>query len=539
MRSITGKAATVSAVLAVLMCSSNVSAQQSSSCTIWVQSGASIQEAIDRAPEGTVIRLGAGVWKENVKIEKSLTFRGMGSGQTIIRGSKTGYPVIWLANSVDSEQASETGIILSDLMIITDEGEVLTDELETPPSILVKIDGVTITGAYGQCAEAPNKLCSCGILIQDAARVEISNSAISANKGSGLWLMDSAEGKINYCTVSQNGWKGVGIWLQDLAQVSVTNSKISENGGGIYLRGSAQATITGSTVFWNDNHCILAQFSANVEIASSAIFGNGGEGISLWDSAQGTITRCVVSRNRNSICLKNSAQANITGCIISSGDKQVGVLLKDSSHADVVACAVSNNWIGIEVLGSAQAQIAGCTVSQNGGGIVVAESSQASINDCAISENEIGLAFGGAAQATVIGNAITNNKRYGVVITQQPCIDTDEVFSGHILGEGNSIPEPCERNGNMKAGVCPEWLDYLTEPCGDSSQSTQADSLTDDSEYQFGFSLEGYKTSEEAQSILSVSAHQLQENPSLCLKIWYDHPEEFNPEEDYSVVQAF
>jgi hypothetical protein len=131
------------------------------------------------------------------------------------------------------------------------------------------------------------------------------------------------------------------------------------------------------------------------------------------------------------------------------------------------------------------------------------ESSQASISDCAIFENEVGIGFVRAAQGIVIGNSITDNERYGVVIAQQPCDDTDEVFSGHVLGGSNSIPGPSEHNGNMEAGVCPEWLDYLTEP-----------------------------------SILAASAHQLKGDPPLCLEIWYDHPGELNREEDYSVVEA-
>ncbi|MCK4598527.1 right-handed parallel beta-helix repeat-containing protein, partial [Candidatus Bipolaricaulota bacterium] len=332
-----------------------------------------------------------------------------------------------------------------------------------------------------------------------------SNSVISANAGSGLWFIEFAQGKINNCTISQNGWKDVGVWLQDSARVSVSNSKISENGGGIYLNDSAQATITDSEVLGSFRYGILAQSSSQVEIASCSIAENGDDVILLLDSAQGTITRSVISHHQGGIHLRDSSQANISDCTIYCKGESfgAGILLEESAHADIVACAISNNLLGVQLLGTTQAQIAGCTIFRNTGGVFLMESSQVSISDCSIFENEVGIGFVRAAQGIVIGNSITDNERYGVVIAQQPCDDTDEVFSGHVLGGSNSIPGPSEHNGNMEAGVCPKWLDYLTEP-----------------------------------SILAVAAQQLEEDPSLCLEICYDHPRELNREEDYSVVEA-
>ena len=50
-------------------------AQETPEYTITVQPGESIQAAIDKAPAGAVICLSAGVWEENIKIERSLTLR--------------------------------------------------------------------------------------------------------------------------------------------------------------------------------------------------------------------------------------------------------------------------------------------------------------------------------------------------------------------------------------------------------------------------------------------------------------------------------
>ncbi len=55
-------------------------------CTITVQPGESIQEAIDAAPEGATLCLAEGVWEEHITIEKSLTLCGAGAGQTALFG---------------------------------------------------------------------------------------------------------------------------------------------------------------------------------------------------------------------------------------------------------------------------------------------------------------------------------------------------------------------------------------------------------------------------------------------------------------------
>lgn len=76
-------------VLAVLMSSSG---QGQPSCTVTVQPGQSIQEAIDRASEGAVICISADnfPYMEHLTITKSLTLRGAGPEETILKASANG-----------------------------------------------------------------------------------------------------------------------------------------------------------------------------------------------------------------------------------------------------------------------------------------------------------------------------------------------------------------------------------------------------------------------------------------------------------------
>lgn len=80
-----------------------------SECTVTVQPGESIQAAIDAAAEGLVICLTKGTWKENVKIEKSLTLRGDAERSEDVRivGVKGGHPVI----RIESEKEIKVSLV--------------------------------------------------------------------------------------------------------------------------------------------------------------------------------------------------------------------------------------------------------------------------------------------------------------------------------------------------------------------------------------------------------------------------------------------
>jgi parallel beta-helix repeat protein len=229
-------------------------AQAQGDCTVTVQPGESIQQAIDQAAEGDVICLEAGTWEENVKIEKSLTIRGMGAEQTVIDGVQEGYPVVWITTPEEAQTVS------------------------------IKVEGVKVTGAEGECADWYKGICAHGLLIRGQTQVAISDSTISGNGKDGIWLRDSARAEISNSTISENEHHG--IWLGGSAQAEITNSTISGNSGdGIELGGTARVgtrlSISGSTISGNW-HGIWLAGSAQAEIEGNTIFNNGSYGVVLY-----------------------------------------------------------------------------------------------------------------------------------------------------------------------------------------------------------------------------------------------------------------
>jgi parallel beta-helix repeat protein len=238
-----------SVLVGVLVLAAGALAEEALACTVTVQPGHSIQAAIAGAQEGAVICLGEGSWQENLKIEKALTLRGQGAQKTVIDGIQGGYPVVWVVGAQPIE---------------------------------VKLEGLKVTGAEGECADWP--ICAFGALIQGTAQVEISGSTISKNGEDGIELWGTAQVKITGSTISEN--KRNGIELSGTAQAEITTSTISgKHICGIELLGTAQAKITNSTISGNGFAGIELVGSAQAEIADSTISDNGADGIHLQSKA--------------------------------------------------------------------------------------------------------------------------------------------------------------------------------------------------------------------------------------------------------------
>ena len=221
-----------------------IAAQGTITCAIWVQSGESIQNAIDQAAEGAVVCLAEGIWEENIKITKSLTLRGIRDEKTTIKGKEAGYPVVWIEPSAEGQ------------------------------TISVKITGLVISKAQGcTCADVSNGICPSGLVLFGSVQVVITNCTITRPGLAGIKLGDSAQATIANCTISNKG--GNGIELFDSAQATITNCTISENMYGILLKDSAQAAVRDNTIENNTDSGIFSCSNGEVRGAENRMSGNG------------------------------------------------------------------------------------------------------------------------------------------------------------------------------------------------------------------------------------------------------------------------
>lgn len=343
-----------------------------------------IQQAIDEAPPGETVQVEPGTYEENLVITKSLTLRGATRDRVVIKGSEKGRPVILVRG-------------------------------EEPPTVSVRIEGLTITGGRAYCLYWP--VCADGILIRGTAQVTVVNN-----------------------TISDNGWGGIAVW--DGAQVTIEgNLLLANRRSHIGLWGSTQATIQGNQILNNGDDGIVLRNSARATIEGNRISGNV-YGIKLRDFAQATISgNSIVDNGWDGLELWNAAQAVITDNRI-SGNGRGGLQLRDFAWASIVRNRISDNGgDGIVLWRSAQATLANNTVSHNRNGILLGRSLEGETTP------------GSEVSLKLWGNEVFANRDWGVAIYTEACgfAGGSQAFGGIIQGSENRIYD------NGRGDLCPPY----------------------------------------------------------------------------------
>jgi hypothetical protein len=262
----------------------------------------SIQDAVDSAESGDVIELGAETFLESVTITKGLTINGAGPGSTIVHGS--GFRVFSINPSV--------ALTLTDITI--ENGS-----------------GATVGGGVG-------------------------NSAF----GEHLPLI------LDNCVVRDNRAR-VGGGVFHSGDVVITNTLIAgntaEHGGGMYLVGYGDTTVTITNSLIVDNHAtgyegynngsgggLYAFWPADLTIESSEIASNSatsglGAGLSVYYGSPVRISNSTISENVGDGIHVHGALEVETSTITGNGGS--GLLLTSPATIEN-STIVGNLWLGLE-----------------------------------------------------------------------------------------------------------------------------------------------------------------------------------------------
>lgn len=225
-------------MLSVLVMVANASVQEQPACTITVQPGQSIQEAIDGAPEGAVICVSAAnfPYMEHLTITKSLTLRGAGREKTFLTGKEENKPVVYINSN-------------EEIMVVLEE---LTIAVTLP----------------------------IGFHIEGKARA---NLRILDIRGRGAYYNIAAGGSTHLSLENSRVYNGgIGLLATGSAQVIITNSQLFNNGNGIYAGREAQVSLMNSSVFDNRANGLDLRDSATVELKEARVIDNKHCGVAVW-----------------------------------------------------------------------------------------------------------------------------------------------------------------------------------------------------------------------------------------------------------------
>ena len=186
---------------------------------------ATIQAAIDAAPDGALIEIGQGTYVENVTLAKNVRLSAP-EGATLTGDSRTTISVCCGASDVS-------------------------------------LYGLTVTdGRYGVAIWAGS--------------VELSNLVIRDHTV-GLVLQGSPEATVDESQITDNHDQGV--WLSDTSHILLNLASLANNGSGILLSGKATATIHHTVIGHNREDGILLADLAGLTLVNSQVWNNGGWGI--------------------------------------------------------------------------------------------------------------------------------------------------------------------------------------------------------------------------------------------------------------------
>jgi parallel beta-helix repeat protein len=240
---------------------------------IAVLPGESIQAALNRAPEGALVRLNAGVWEENISIRKSLTLVGSGPELTTLSGRAEGFPVVSVMG-VGKIEAKIEGLTICEA-----RGEY--------------VHGIQVAGrAHARMVDLELRdHPGSGIMVTDFSSVEIENCSLRRNWW-GMRLFRSATALVRHCTLSEHGTlpssaHGHGIDIRENATAMIIDCTVTENDWGIIGMGSASCTVKNSTISGNRFSGVVIHNESDFVLEGNRLLDNQHYGIMLPHTQKG------------------------------------------------------------------------------------------------------------------------------------------------------------------------------------------------------------------------------------------------------------
>ena len=316
-----------------------------------------------------------------------------------------------------------------------------------------------------------------GLLLNGSAEATIIDSSLIRNRFDGIQLFNDSQATIQDSTVAENDSSG--IVVEDAAEVTLRNSTIRDNGL-FGIRSRSNEPVQGRDNRINGNCPDLAG-NLSPELRTPAVPQTESNELSFpgpYDSLQETVDAVApggtvtVAPGSHQGCLTLGKRLTLEG----AGADEVTLegpvsLISGAQGAEIAGVKIANSPVeGVLMGGRVEATLRDSTVASNfGSGIVIEDAAEATLRGLTVEGNgwllppNNGILVGDTAQVTLRNNVIRNNGKFGLVLLERPCEDSDVVFQGLVTGRANRITGPDASNGNGEGAVCPSpELDFLT-----------------------------------------------------------------------------
>ena len=333
-----------------------------------------LAEAVQNAPEGATLLLGAGVFRldEALEIDKPLSLVGKGMDQTVIVSDVAEYTAHVKANGAFS------------------------------------VEGITFKHEGDSFADA---------IDVEEAQVTIKNCRFSGGKmnpegklrGAGLRLEEKASGVVQDCVAEENA---TGIWV-DAQEATLEGNTSIKNLAGILFSSSSQALARSNRCQENQYNGFVVSMYANPTLEENTSVMNQQNGFYFLGEATGSAARNECSQNQqNGILVDNKAGPTL--------EKNV---------------CNENGKFGIAFVANATGTVSGNTVMENQmSGILLSDFSKATLEENTCSKNSrFGIAVGLQAEGIVRKNICEQNLWSGIMVAENASATLEKnVCTGNV-----------------------------------------------------------------------------------------------------------
>jgi len=231
-------------------------------CPVYVKYS-SIQQAVDNATAGDTIRVSAGLYAEQLSVDKSILLEGENASTTVINGTTTVLNV-----SADNVSISDFTIQYSGCACFGYSSVNVTDSQDTYVT-----NNVIVTDQFG-------------IQVHNVSRALIAHNKITHTGDSAISVLASSRVSVLENTVTASN----GIYFDNSSKSVIQGNAIScSRGAGIMTYQSHENTFSCNDISVNLSNVISLSESDNNTFFGNNISSNSPSGLFLWQSSNNSV----------------------------------------------------------------------------------------------------------------------------------------------------------------------------------------------------------------------------------------------------------
>jgi beta-lactamase regulating signal transducer with metallopeptidase domain/nitrous oxidase accessory protein NosD len=317
-----------------------------------VSPGESIQAAIDAAPAGATIRLGAGEWKERIVISKPLTLEGAGWDKTLVRPDQPD-PAYKTALAEMTARAEAVQSPKEKLKIYRDAdnlGEPTITVHGTTDVVIrkIKIQGIApgsevkdglhslmlvkVESGRATISDCALTEYHCGVLVWAGGDVKIERTLVAA-----MWHFGVAAqkgGKVHIHESELRNCHYAGMVVGSGCEADVERSRISGAAWHGIRADDASVRLSGSTIFGNNRSGLYIDGKTHVEVHNNLFWKNGGA-LSAF-AGECVIERNTFAENRTGdVSIGGAVKATVWGNLFADSPAAISATFKTDANSTV------------------------------------------------------------------------------------------------------------------------------------------------------------------------------------------------------------